>query len=467
MAMATTGCMEKKINLPPQVATLSPNLTLATTRAAAPPTASGAATTQPVEVSAVSGFKGKDDLLTHRVESNGGLYRAVVTYRTNNIKGYSLKVNGLAYAGFFNPSGDAFAEHDHGLVELSKGENTIQIGGGWGYYEIAGLELTPARVPPPPVRPKAIPVNPAATTETRALLRKLTDSYGKHTYTGVYSDSDAAFVKEKTGHAVACLGGDLMDYSPSRVERGSDAKGESEKLISAAKTGKMITVSWHWNAPKDLLDRVDLDANGQEINKRWYKGFNTTATTFDLAQAMADENSEDYKLLVRDIDVIAVQLKKFQDAKVPVLWRPLHEAEGTWFWWGAKGPQAYVKLWRLLYDRLTHHHQLNNLLWVYTGGLDAKWYPGDDVVDIVGVDLYPPDSRDPTTSAWDTVLRQYAGKKILALTEVGFVPDIDRMRRHGVYWAYFNTWTGDLGPRGQKDSELSDRLGSKWYRGLK
>jgi mannan endo-1,4-beta-mannosidase len=458
---SATGCAAPKISLPAERASLSPNLQLATTRASEPT----AGAPQPTTLPAISGFRGRGDQLTFRVNTPGGLYYARITYRTRMIKGYTLKVNDLAYDAFFAPSGDTFAVAEHGVIELPKGEAEIHLGGGWGYYEIAGIELTPTKVPPPPKRPKAVPVNPAASPEARALLKKLTDNYGKTTFTGVYSLEDVKFVQEKTGHTPAVLGGDLMDYSPSRVERGTTGDNETEKLIASARTGKMITVSWHWNAPKDLLDRVDTDANGNEVNKRWYKGFNTNATTFDVAKAMSDPNSEDYKLLVRDIDVIAEQLKKFQDAKVPVLWRPLHEAEGKWFWWGAKGPEAYVKLWRMMYDRLTYHHKLSNLLWVYTGGMDNLWYPGDRYVDIVGVDLYPGDSRDPTTFAWDTVLRQYDGKKILALTEVGFMPDIDRMRRHGVYWAYYNTWTGRLGPQGMKEDELKARMQSKLIRG--
>jgi mannan endo-1,4-beta-mannosidase len=67
---------------------------------------------------------------------------------------------------------------------------------------------------------------------------------------------------------------------------------------------------------------------------------------------------------MKDIDTIAVQLKKLQSKGIPVLFRPLHEAEGGWFWWGAQGPEPCKKLWRILYQRLTHHHRINNLIWM-------------------------------------------------------------------------------------------------------
>ena len=75
-------------------------------------------------------------------------------------------------------------------------------------------------------------------------------------------------------------------------------------------------------------------------------------------------SGSDYQLILRDIDAIAVELQKFENAGVPVIWRPLHEAQGNatdatgngaWFWWGAHGPTAFKQLWRLMHDRLTNH----------------------------------------------------------------------------------------------------------------
>jgi mannan endo-1,4-beta-mannosidase len=207
-------------------------------------------------------------------------------------------------------------------------------------------------------------------------------------------------------------------------------------------------MSWHWNAPTDLLDKMLKDDQGKDLDARWYKGFYTYATTFDLATAIDDPNSDNYKLLLRDIDAIAVQLQKLSDARVPVLWRPLHEAEGGWFWWGAKGPDAFVKLWRLMFDRLTKVHKLHNLIWVFTVGNNPQWYPGDAYVDVLGVDAYPSDHSDTLGSTWDSLKKLYDGKKVLALSEFGGVPDIPRMRKFGVEWAYFVSWPGEVQPPG-------------------
>lgn len=66
------------------------------------------------------------------------------------------------------------------------------------------------------------------------------------------------------------------------------------------------------------------------VGKEWWRGFYTDSTDFNIATAIADPAGANYTLLVRDIDAIAVQLKRLQAAGVPVLWRPLHEAEGTY-----------------------------------------------------------------------------------------------------------------------------------------
>lgn len=124
------------------------------------------------------------------------------------------------------------------------------------------------------------------------------------------------------------------------------------------------------------------------MTAEWYKGFNTEAANIDLTKIMNGENKEGYDLLMKDIDAIAQQLLILQEAKVPVLWRPLHEAAGGWFWWGASGPDAYKKLYILLYDKLTNDYGLNNLIWLWNGQ-DKDWYPGDAYVDIIGEDIYP------------------------------------------------------------------------------
>lgn len=113
------------------------------------------------------------------------------------------------------------------------------------------------------------------------------------------------------------------------------------------------------------------------MGKEWWRGFYTDSVDFDISAALADTTNANYTLLIRDIDAIAVELKKLQAANVPVLWRPLHEAEGGWFWWGAKGPEPCKKLYKIVYDRITNYHGINNLIWICTSTVHVYLLPFD------------------------------------------------------------------------------------------
>lgn len=101
-----------------------------------------------------------------------------------------------------------------------------------------------------------------------------------------------------------------------------------------------------------------------------------------------EPNSEENNATLRDFDAIALQLKRLQTAKVPVLWRPLHEAGGKWFWWGSKTSQEAKQLYKLMFERFVEYHKLDNLIWVWSTP-EADWYPGNQRVDILGFDSYP------------------------------------------------------------------------------
>jgi mannan endo-1,4-beta-mannosidase len=263
-----------------------------------------------------------------------------------------------------------------GQALLNAGANTIDVQNNWGWYLIDAISLSPS-AQRAPHQISTTPVNPNANSDARALLRYLGSIYGKHILSGQQDQASLDWVTTNVGKSPAILGVDLMDYTESRISRGASSQDANHALAFAAKGG-IVTFVWHWGAPTGLYDTED---------HRWWSGFYTDATDFDIDTALADTMNANYTLLIRDIDTIAVELKKLQDAGVPVLWRPLHEAEGAWFWWGAKGPEPCKKLWRILYERLTVHHGLNNLIWVWNSVRPA-WYPGDDVVDIVSADTY-------------------------------------------------------------------------------
>lgn len=267
------------------------------------------------------------------------------------------------------------------------------------------------------------------------LMKYFKDIYGQKILSGQHVSKDLMEVEvihKVTGKKPAILGFDFMDYSPSRVERGAQGI-QTEQAIQWWREGGMITFCWHWNAPMGLIDRGP--------DKYWYNGCYTRATTFNFANGVNDPASQEYRLMIRDIDAIAAELKKIQQEGAPVLWRPLHEASGGWFWWGSQGPEPYKKLWRIMYERLTNYHRLDNLIWVWNGE-DPGWYPGDDVVDIVGRDFYG-DKRDysPRAEEFKKVETYADTDKMVALTETGVLPDPDLLRKTGAKWLWFMIWS--------------------------
>ena len=371
----------------------------------------------------VGGFDARHDEITWTFSAPAGAYRLLIRHRTEGgaKKGFAGGLNDTAFSGHF-PGSATFTEQRGDLVFTAEGQNTLRLGGGWNHYEIDSVTLAPESPPAPPAPVPAIPVDPQASAAARRLLADLAANYGKKTYSGQQETRDFAFISATSGRTPAILSGDLIDYTPSRLEHGSRPGDYSERLIAKAREGHILSLCWHWNAPSGLPNTPA---------QPWWFGFYTRATTFDLAAALADPAGADHALLLRDIDAIAVQLAKFQEADVPLLWRPLHESEGGWFWWGARGPGPFKQLWRILFDRLTSHHRLHHLVWVLTSE-DPAWYPGDDVVDIVGVDAYPPDQSDPLVSHWEALRARFDGKKMIALSEFGGVPDIERMQARGV-----------------------------------
>lgn len=127
--------------------------------------------------------------------------------------------------------------------------------------------------------------------------------------------------------------------------------------------------------------------------------------------------------------------------KIPIIWRPLHEAGGGWFWWGAKGSCAAVGLYNLMYERLTSYHRINNLIWSWSSP-EADWYPGNTRVDILGYDSYP---GNYNYSCLDSIYNQLNtisfGKKIIALTENGPIPNMDTCLASGIKWSFFMSWS--------------------------
>ena len=296
--------------------------------------------------------------------------------------------------------------------------------------------------------------NPAPSEEAQALMDWLCGEYGSRMVSGQYLDeyrygAELEAVASVTGGLYpAMVGLDLLNYSPSSMSLGSWPTSV-DQAIEYWKKGYIVTFCWHWNAPEEYLDTT---------GNNWWGGFYTQNTSFNLGKALSGEDPAGYDLLIRDLDAIAAQLKRLRDAGVPILWRPLHEASGGWFWWGASGADAYLQLYRLMYDRFTNLHGLNNLIWVWNGQSKA-WYPGDDAVDIIGEDIYPGKHVYQSQSGAFARCRNYTqARKLIMLSECGCVPSPEKCLEDGAMWSAFGVWCYEfvLADDGSYSSEYTE-----------
>jgi mannan endo-1,4-beta-mannosidase len=271
----------------------------------------------------VEGFDEGTDKITFTVPATTSqLYDLKLVYNGPYGDKFTYVVlNGAGGSQVSLPATTAWTTVAAGQVLLNAGSNTIEIQNNWGWYLIDSIILSPS----PTRKPHTIttqPVSPNANADARALLKYLGSIYGKKILSGQQDQASLDWVTANVGKTPAILGVDFMDYTESRISRGASST-DVDKAIAFSKKGGIVTFVWHWGAPVGLYDNA---------TQPWYSGFYTAATDFNVETALVDTKNANYTLLVKDIDTIAVQLKKLQDNGVPVLFRPLHEAEGGWFW---------------------------------------------------------------------------------------------------------------------------------------
>ncbi len=386
-----------------------------------------------------------------------GLYEMSISYcepSDPRKKVQYLQVNGTNQGEVTFPYTPKFKETSGGVVNLKKGKNTIEFAAYWGYTFFDYLTLKPADDKLKNLSPAKELSNPNASDSAKRLYKYLCDQYGDHILAGqqeycgdhnynlwsspdvFIKDNEAEFeyIKEKTGKQPAIRGIDFLAYNTS-----SDWRDHApERAIEwTNKYHGIATVTWHWNVPSDE------EGNGVAF---YVKSASAQYTTFSISKALEEGTWENKKLL-EDLDLLAGEMKKLKDADVPILWRPLHEAEGAWFWWGAEGPEPCKELYRLMYDKFTNEYGLDNLIWVWTGSTSpaaSEWYPGDDVVDIVGYDKYNAVDGKPNLSSiastFYSLVQSTNGEKMVAMTENDSIPSLESLTEDKAAWLYFCPW---------------------------
>jgi mannan endo-1,4-beta-mannosidase len=236
--------------------------------------------------------------------------------------------------------------------------------------------------------PAQPPANPEASPEARAILKYiqgLTARTDKRVLSGQFTDcgakasvSAAIFgqIQQRTGECPAILGVDYANWYDGQIS----SAAPNAAAIQQWRQGGLVQIEVHCGDPF----RTNLAVSGLRDRN------------VDMAPLL-DPESPAHTNWMRELDRMATGLQQLRDARVVVLWRPFHEMNGGWFWWGAQKPEVMIRLWRQMFDYFTQDRHLNNLLWVYApnhGDHTADYYPGDHYADLVGVDAYT-DFVDP------------------------------------------------------------------------
>lgn len=301
---------------------------------------------------------------------------------------------------------------------------------------------------------------------------------GEDTWKG---QTDIAEFYKRSGHYPAIGGFDMLFAAGGHHEEGW-FKGYTENNLVMTedlwKMGGIPTYTWHWKVGQDTVFYTQMqgfknagcteDVAGTAENNTCFnytKAFKTDTTCLAMDSTTKkctstkvtcldiNPSSQEYKDIVADVDIVSGYFKQLEEKGIAVLWRPLHEASGGWFWWGVASPECYVQLWRLVFNRMVNTNKNKNLIWVWNintdpkfgydySALNGEWYPGDEYVDIVAVDIYDPlNNHNSAANYFNKIIDEVGTNKMIALSENGAIPDIDSIAEDKSYWSYWMTWS--------------------------
>jgi len=291
------------------------------------------------------------------------------------------------------------------------------------------------------------PVTPNASPEVRALLQVLHDISGHYTLTGQHNfpntkSRNSEFAAHYIGKTPAIFASDWGFAKAGDTDSYLARPDIVQEAIRQHQRGSLVAMCWHAVPPTADEPVTFRPLLGSDPNKLASVEGRLTDEQF---KEVLTPGTALYQHWCAQVDAVAVFLKQLQDAHVPVLWRPYHEMNGNWFWWGGRtGEYSTAALYRQLFNRLVNHHHLNNLIWVWC--MDrvnnpqmehAKYFPGISYVDVLALDVY---GNDFVQSYYDSLVALSQGKP-LALDEVGSPPPPEILQKQPL-WICYGTWTG-------------------------
>ncbi len=263
--------------------------------------------------------------------------------------------------------------------------------------------------------------NPNASKEAQALFDYICKTYrngiisGQQESTWMGSDQyEFDYIYKNTGKYPAIRGLDYMN---------DDFDGVNKRAAEWHDRGGIVTICWHC---------------GSDFSGSWAESMKTEIKDWDKALT---KGTPEYEKLIKGMDKAAAALKELKDKNIPVLWRPFHEFDGAWFWWGKGGAENFKKLWVIMYDRYTNYWELDNLIWVlgYSGNGRSyeNWYPGNEYVDIAGADSYTDGANG---NLYKNVSKVVGDEMPICFHECGRVPTVEQLEKAEADWVWFMTW---------------------------
>ena len=275
-------------------------------------------------------------------------------------------------------------------------------------------------------------VDKEATEETRTLFIVLQTESGKgmrfgHQDSTLYGvgwkakadETDRSDIQMLTGVFPGVYGWDMGRFPAGNLPEGNDKKYK-DHIIAAHERGGINTFSWHLFNPVTGKNFYDLTPAVPQI-------------------LPGGEKHEQYKATLDQLAAFTLSLKDKDGAPIPIIFRPFHEHTGSWFWWGRKfcTVEEYKALWRFTVEYLRDVKGIHQFLYAYSPdkvGSEKGYferYPGDDYVDVLGLDNYLRGENPKETEAMLVRLRMVVEEaekrgKLAALTETGLEGVIDK-----------------------------------------
>ena len=246
---------------------------------------------------------------------------------------------------------------------------------------------------------KGRPIDAKATRETAALYRNLGTLSKKHTLFGHQhateyghgwmNEEGRSDVKSVTGSHPAVIGIDFGGFTAGTTESNQKSKEQVKKVVEDTyNRGGVITAAWHFPNPVSKGGFYWVDSVSKPAVKYIIPG---------------GEAHKQYKLILNEMGQWFQSVKGADGKLVPIIFRPFHELDGGWFWWGKPHctKEEFISLWRFTVAYLRDSLNVHNIIYAFSPdnkfNTEAEYlgrYPGDEWVDMVGVDNYGDMGRD-------------------------------------------------------------------------